>query len=253
MPENSDLTSFGSPLENLVAMGGPVMYVLIVMAVLGVLTFFYLTITGAIFAPRSGGRVRREVERWKQAGASQPPRSSASFLARCNPMLPLARRAMAGVSSGEPTDGLRENLAQGAQKALQPFEAPLKIIEVIAALAPLLGLLGTVMGMMEAFSAMATTEGRASASQLSGGIYEALTTTAAGLVIAIPFAAIAAWAEFRLRRLNSHMNERLLDILNVATLATPGETGQAPSPQTGRAPEETRESYHPTRVAHAAG
>jgi len=58
----------------------------------------------------------------------------------------------------------------------------LKIIEVIAALAPLLGLLGTVLGMMEAFSAMAATEGRANATQLSGGIYEALTTTAAGLV-----------------------------------------------------------------------
>lgn len=253
MPEHSDLTALGSPLENLVAMGGPVMYVLIALAVLGLLTFFYLTIAGALFAPRSGGRVRRDVAEWKQAGGGQPPRPSGSFLARCNPMVSLTQRAMTGVSNSEPTDALRENLAQGAQKALQPFEAPLKIIEVIAALAPLLGLLGTVMGMMEAFSAMATTEGRASASQLSGGIYEALTTTAAGLVIAIPFAAIAAWAEFRLRRLNSHMNERLLDILNLATAATPAQAEKEPSRQTDRSPEDTRESYQPTRVAHAAG
>lgn len=251
MPDSADLTSLESPLQNLVAMGGPVMYVLIALAVLGVLTFFYLTITGALFAPRSGGRVHREVAQWKQSG-NQPSASSGSFLARCNPMLALVRRAMAGVSSGEPSDSLRENLAQGAQNALQPFEAPLKIIEVIAALAPLLGLLGTVMGMMEAFSAMATTEGRASASQLSGGIYEALTTTAAGLVIAIPFAAIAAWAEFRLRRLNSQMNEQLLDILNAATATAPAEARQEPARQDRQAPE-TRESYQPTRVAHAAG
>ena len=252
MPESTDLTSLESPLQNLVAMGGPVMYVLIGLAILGVLTFFYLTLTGALFAPRSGGRVRREVAQWRQSGGGQPPTSSGSFLARCNPMLSLSRRAMTGVSKGEPMDALRENLAQGAQKALQPFEAPLKIIEVIAALAPLLGLLGTVMGMMEAFSAMATTEGRASASQLSGGIYEALTTTAAGLVIAIPFAAIAAWAEFRLRRLNSQMNERLLDILNAATVTAPAEARQSPARQGERAPE-ARESYQPTRVAHAAG
>ena len=96
-----------------------------------------------------------------------------------------------------------------------PFEAPLKIIEVIAALAPLLGLLGTVMGMMEAFSTMAASEGRASATQLSGGIYQALTTTAAGLIVAIPLAAIAAWIEFRLRRLQATMNTVLFDALNV--------------------------------------
>lgn len=253
MPDSAELTSLESPLNNLIAMGGPVMYVLVGLAILGVLTFFYLVITGTLFAPRSGGRVRREVDQWKQAGASQAPQSSASFLARCNPMLSLARRAMAGVSRGETTDSLRENLAQGAQKALQPFEAPLKIIEVIAALAPLLGLLGTVMGMMEAFSAMATTEGRASASQLSGGIYEALTTTAAGLVIAIPFAAIAAWAEFRLRRLNSQMNERLLDVLNAApAVATSEPLEEKPTAQSNRVPD-SRESYQPTRVAHAAG
>ncbi|GGY60098.1 MotA/TolQ/ExbB proton channel family protein [Marinobacter zhanjiangensis] len=251
MPDTASLNSVESPLQNLVAMGGPVMYVLITLAVLGLLTFFYLTVTGALFAPRSHGRVRREVAQWKQSG-SHPPASSGSLFARCNPMLALSRRAMAGVNSGEPSDNLRENLALGAQKALQPFEAPLKIIEVIAALAPLLGLLGTVMGMMEAFSAMATTEGRASASQLSGGIYEALTTTAAGLVIAIPFAAIAAWAEFRLRRLNSQMNEQLLDILNAGTITAPAEARQEPARQDNRAVE-TRESRQPARVAHAAG
>src|SRR5690606_20138525 len=101
---------------------------------------------------------------------------------------------------------LQQRLARDAQHALEPFEAPLKILEVIAALAPLLGLLGTVLGMMDAFSAMAASEGRANASQLSGGIHEALTTTAAGLVVAIPFAALAAWTEFRLRRISKTIN-----------------------------------------------
>lgn len=250
MPESPPLAVAQSPLASLVDMGGPVMYVLIALAVLGLLTFFYLIITGTLFSPRSGGRVRRDVERWEKAGRTAIPDRPVGFFARCNPMHGLARRAMNGIAQGEPADMLRENLAQGAQKALQPFEAPLKIIEVIAALAPLLGLLGTVMGMMEAFSAMATTEGRASASQLSGGIYEALTTTAAGLVIAIPFAAIAAWCEFRLRRLNSQMNERLLGILNAA----PTETVADAPRSTARTADSSREdTYQPARVAHAAG
>lgn len=64
---------------------------------------------------------------------------------------------------------------------------------------------------------MAAAEGRASASQLSGGIYQALTTTAAGLIVAIPFAALAAWIEFRLRRLQGTMNLVLIETINNVT------------------------------------
>lgn len=247
MPDNSPLTSPETPLQALLSMGGPVMYVLIALTVVGLLAFFYLVLTGALFSPRSGGQVRRDVEAWKASDGKTIPDAPSGFLARCNPMHALTRRAMAGMRQQEPADTLRENLAQGAQKALQPFEAPLKIIEVVAALGPLLGLLGTVTGMMVSFHAMATTEGRASASQLSGGIYEALMTTAAGLVIAIPFSAIAAWAEFRLRRLNSHMNERLLDIINYRTVGT------VSAARTAEAVRAREASYQPAHVVHAAG
>ena len=101
---------------------------------------------------------------------------------------------------------------------------------MIAALAPLLGLLGTVMGMMEAFSAMAATEGRANASQLSGGIYEALMTTAAGLIVAIPFAALAAWIEFRLRRIHKTINSALVSVFKLP-LATKGHSADQPHRQ----------------------
>ncbi len=247
MPDTPSLTASEGPLQSLIAMGGPVMYVLIALAVLGLLAFFYLVLTGALFSPRSGGQIRRDVEAWKASEARTIPDAPSGFLARCNPMHGLIRRAMTGMRQQEPADTLRENLAQGAQKALQPFEAPLKIIEVVAALGPLLGLLGTVTGMMVSFHAMATSEGRASASQLSGGIYEALMTTAAGLVIAIPFSAIAAWAEFRLRRLNSHMNERLLDILNYRTVGTVSAARNAEAVRSREA------NYQPARVVHAAG
>lgn len=70
-------------------------------------------------------------------------------------------------------------------------------ISVIGNIAPMLGLLGTVMGMIEAFSMVASSQGTARAADLAEGIYLALVTTVEGLVVAIP--ALAAFAIFRNR------------------------------------------------------
>jgi biopolymer transport protein ExbB len=73
----------------------------------------------------------------------------------------------------------------------------LEYLSVIGNIAPMLGLLGTVVGMVLAFREVASTQGMASAPQLAEGIYQALVTTIGGLVIAIP--AISAYAVFRNR------------------------------------------------------
>ncbi|TGN39343.1 MotA/TolQ/ExbB proton channel family protein [Marinobacter confluentis] len=206
------------PVSQLIDMGGPVMAVLMVMALAGIVTFVYLMLFGVLFAPRYTSRLRQSVHKWKQApepGVTDSLRANTRGLSGLNPLNQLVLATMEGKLRNAPSEQIRESVSGKAQGALTPFEAPLKIIEVIAALAPLLGLLGTVMGMMEAFSTMAAAEGRASASQLSGGIYQALTTTAAGLIVAIPFAALAAWIEFRLRRLQGMLNAVLADVLCV--------------------------------------
>ncbi|MFO8140804.1 MAG: MotA/TolQ/ExbB proton channel family protein [Marinobacter sp.] len=230
------LTEHG-PLAQLIAMGGPVMIVLIVIALIGVVTFIYLMLFGTFYAPRFTRPLQRLVEQWQHSPADTPVKQAqnkAGLLQRSNPLMHLLTNTMTACQSNPNTAAVRETAVRDAQSSLEPFEAPLKIIEVIAALAPLLGLLGTVMGMMEAFSAMAATEGRANASQLSGGIYAALTTTAAGLVVAIPFAALAAWIEFRLRRIHKTINSTLVSVFNVMPL---------PEPAVGDNP----------RFAHAAG
>jgi len=95
-------------------------------------------------------------------------------------------------------------LAAGLRRASQPFMEREKAVEDIASIevkrlgqnlrplllvwliAPLLGLLGTVWGMIEAFSNIALQEGLGRPELLAAGIYQALTTTAAGLAVAIP-------------------------------------------------------------------
>ena len=69
---------------------------------------------------------------------------------------------------------------------LQRLTRRLSFLSLIAGLAPLIGLLGTVIGMVKAFQAVATSQGVVNPSLLAGGIWEALLTTVLGLTVAIP-------------------------------------------------------------------
>lgn len=234
-------------LAQLMEMGGPVMAVLLVIALLGLIAFVYLMLLGTLYAPRLNGTLKKTVIRWQQDPEAVSPAAMmerAGRWGRLNPLLHLVSNTMTAIRAQQDSGKIRETATRDAQQALEPFEAPLKVIEVIAALAPLLGLLGTVLGMMEAFSAMAAAEGRANASQLSGGIYEALITTAAGLVVAIPFAALAAWVEFRLRRIHQTINSTLVSIFSVA--AEPQNAAEADTRHS------TNHASRP-RFAHATG
>lgn len=83
-----------------------------------------------------------------------------------------------------------------AEQAARLFRK-IEYLAVIGNLAPMVGLLGTVTGMIIAFQEVASTQGAAGAGQLAEGIYQALVTTVGGLVIAIP--ALGAFAIFRNR------------------------------------------------------
>ena len=82
-----------------------------------------------------------------------------------------------------------------ARSSVAKLNSYLRILEVIASLAPLLGLLGTVLGMIEAFQAMEAAGTRVNPAVLSGGIWQALLTTAVGLSIAIPVSMTNSWLE----------------------------------------------------------
>jgi len=85
-----------------------------------------------------------------------------------------------------PASELREVVREVAQLEIPQLEANVSLLGTIGYVAPLLGLFGTVTGMIEAFVKINRTSGTASVGDLSQGIYLALITTAAGLVVAIP-------------------------------------------------------------------
>ena len=98
---------------------------------------------------------------------------------------------MAGLRDGRPRAGLDADLEWRGNAEVAVLSRNVRLLELIAMVSPLLGLLGTVLGMIQAFRELSLAEGSANASILADGIWQALLTTAAGLVVAIP-AAIAA-------------------------------------------------------------
>ena len=89
----------------------------------------------------------------------------------------------------------RDEAYRGARLQAAQLSSHLRILDVIATLAPLLGLLGTVLGMIEAFRAMEAAGEHVNPAILSGGIWQALLTTAAGLIVAIPISVLHSWLE----------------------------------------------------------
>jgi len=86
---------------------------------------------------------------------------------------------------GEGREAVRERLEDAGRQTVQELERYLNTLGTIAVISPLLGLLGTVLGMIRVFAVL-TSQGSADPASLAGGISEALITTAAGLVVAIP-------------------------------------------------------------------
>jgi len=82
-------------------------------------------------------------------------------------------------------DVMRESIREAASHVIHQLERYLNTLGTVAAVTPLMGLLGTVLGMISVFTEI-TTYGTGNAGVLAGGISEALITTAAGLAVAIP-------------------------------------------------------------------
>lgn len=100
---------------------------------------------------------------------------------------PLARILAAGLRRAQEPFLEREKAVEDvATSEVRRLAANLRPLLLVWLVAPLLGLLGTVWGMIEAFSSIATAEGIGRPEVLASGIYKALTTTAAGLAVAIP-------------------------------------------------------------------
>ncbi len=108
----------------------------------------------------------------------------------------------------------KESIEDVGRHVTQSLERNLNTLGTIAAITPLLGLLGTVVGMIKVF-AVITTEGVGNPETLAGGISEALITTAAGLVIAIPSLIFYRYFRGKINQLVVDMEEQALKLVEI--------------------------------------
>lgn len=112
---------------------------------------------------------------------------------------------------GEPIDLLERHVAEAGERQVQRLRVRLRLLAIIASIAPLLGLLGTITGMIKAFQTVATSaEALGKTEMLAKGIYEAMITTAAGLIVAIPVLLFHNWISALIER-------RVADIDRIAS------------------------------------
>lgn len=130
-----------------------------------------------------------------------------------NPVAQVVARAIRGRQRRDlPESLVREEVLRSGNEAIEGLRAHLGALEVIGGIAPLLGLFGTVLGMIEAFRRLAEAGNQVDPSILSGGIWEALLTTAVGLAVAIPVVVLCNWFERRVERLAHEMDNLVTQV-----------------------------------------
>ena len=191
-------------VQGFVALGGWVVALLLGLSVLaGALILGKLWHLYALGAGRSGP-VRTALALWD---SGQHQAAQTALVACSLPLACLTLRAMAA-----PVPELRDRLLAETQDLMARHESGFRALDTIAQIAPLMGLFGTVLGMIEAFQALQTAGATVDPSVLAGGIWVALLTTAVGLAIAMPTSLILTWFEARVaaeRRLAEQMVETL--------------------------------------------
>lgn len=211
-------------LLQFVQLGGPAMWAIAALSVLTVALILWKIMRLLSFGAWSGGRyTSHAVDLWQEG-------KTADALALLSGRGSLrARLALAAMQAAQdPRLDRSEAEAETARVArglLAQAQSGLRGLELASTIGPLLGLLGTVMGMIAAFQTLQEAGARADPAMLAGGIWEALLTTAAGMAVAIPAQVALTWFESVTDGLRHDMEDAATRILHGGPLAAHGAGG----------------------------
>ncbi|ANB33971.1 MotA/TolQ/ExbB proton channel family protein [Rhodovulum sulfidophilum] len=193
-------------LRRVADLGGPVVLILIGISVLTVAVVLYKLWQ---FAASGVGRHRALSEAVAHWDRGERARARAALERSRSYLRPVLDLAMSGQTDSE-------RLEAEAEARFARLERGFRLLDSVAQLSPLLGLFGTVLGMIAAFQALQAAGTQVDPSILAGGIWVALLTTAVGLAVAMPTALILSWFESRMEA------ERVLAETAIHTVLAPG-------------------------------
>jgi biopolymer transport protein ExbB len=133
---------------------------------------------------------------------------------------PVARLVKVAILSRDRgREGVREALEEAGLVEVPPLEEKLSILATVAQIAPLMGLLGTVLGFIKVFSVLQAQGSLAHMEAMSRGVWQALISTAAGLAVAIPCYAGYNYLVTRVNAIVLDMEKAATEIVNIVTEA----------------------------------
>ena len=136
---------------------------------------------------------------------------------------PVARLVKVAVlSRNRGREGVREALEEAGLVEVPRLEEKINLLATIAQIAPLMGLLGTVLGFIDIFSAVQAQGSHANIQLLAGGIWKALISTAGGLAVSIPSYAAYNYLVSRVNSIVLDMEKAATEIINIVS-ETPGQ------------------------------
>jgi biopolymer transport protein ExbB len=130
---------------------------------------------------------------------------------------PVARVVHAAIIRHDaPRSELKEIVQEAGQLEVPKLEEKLTILSTIAFVTPLIGLLGTVTGLIDAFVSISSqSSGFANSTDISGGIYKSLLTTAAGLVVSIPSSVAYSYLSARINSVMHDIERAGIEVVNL--------------------------------------
>jgi biopolymer transport protein ExbB len=210
--------AFGA-LRHLATLGGPVIWLLLAMAAFAVTLILLKAWQILRFNWQGRTKLAQALSQWH---AGHDTRAIELLHDARHPAGRILLLAMKG--SAAPAPLLRDELQRLARAALGNLQSWMRALELVAVTAPLLGLLGTVLGMVEAFRNLNEAGVQADPGLLSSGIWQALLTTAAGLVVAVPATLGHGWLERRIERLADRLQDQVTQVFtrDLVALHSPG-------------------------------
>ena len=195
------------PWGQWLALIGPVGILLLVLSVvsISIIVFKLLQLLFGRFHGRTA--VNRSLEFWNRG---QPDEAISVLKKSSAKSSKVLRHAMRLIRHGSNNaDLIREEIARIANDVMVSQRRHLRALEVIGMVSPLLGLMGTVIGMIDAFQQLELGGSQVDPSVLSGGIWTALLTTGIGLAVAIPAVLAYHWLDQRFHARAMYLDDRL--------------------------------------------
>lgn len=209
------MTGYQTAIE-LLQIGGPVVWILVGLSIISLTIIILKLWQFSLLRPEQLSKTEKSLTLWRQGNAAK----AITTLSTSRPIDALVLSAMQGLTDGQEIGNLQAELSRKASALIQQLKSFLRPLEVIANISPLLGLMGTVLGMIVAFQQMEAAGSQVDPAVLSGGIWQALLTTAAGLAVAIPVSTAHSWLERKVERVAHAINDSVTQVFTQHGLAS---------------------------------